>query len=185
MNETFNSLDEFEEEDKVQEIKEKIAVALKDNLKLLYNEGKTKNLARKAEEDAKNGPEENPVTKIEAAAEIAPPTPVPNPEENKEMDKKEEESADWFKDAGVDLGQFLDPRENIYGLDDIMGKFPKGVAPTRKEAYLTNDVFKKTFYMTKKDFYALKTWRQDKLKKSTGIFWNINYISFLVELYVF
>ena len=68
MNETFNSLDEFEQEDKVQEIKEKIAVALKDNL------------ARKAEEDAKNGPEENPVTKIEAAAEIAPPTPVPTRE---------------------------------------------------------------------------------------------------------
>ena len=86
------------------------------------------------------------------------------------MDQKEEESADWFQDAGVDLGKFLDPRENNYELDDITGKFPKGVAPTRKEAYLTNDVFKKTFDMTKKDFYALKTWRQDKLKKSTGIF---------------
>ena len=56
MNETFNSLDAYEEEDKVQEIKEKIAGVLKDNLKLLYNEGKTKDLARKAEEDAKNGP---------------------------------------------------------------------------------------------------------------------------------
>ena len=96
------------------------------------------------------------------------PIPVINPEENKD---KDEESADWFKDAGVDLDKFLDPRENTYGLEDITRKFPKDVAPTRKEAYLTNDVFMKTFDMTKKDFYALKTWRQDRLKKSKGIFW--------------
>ena len=54
MNETFNSIDAMEEEDKVREIKEEIADKLKDNLMLVFKEEKTIQLEKKAEEDAKN-----------------------------------------------------------------------------------------------------------------------------------
>ena len=53
MNETFNSIDAMEEEDKVREIKEEIADKMKDNLKLLFKEEKSKQLAKKVEENAK------------------------------------------------------------------------------------------------------------------------------------
>ena len=64
------------------------------------------------------------------------------PEEKKEAKDEERESADWFWDTGIDLKEFLDPRKHKLYLEDITGKFPIFYAPNRKEAYLTDEVFK-------------------------------------------
>lgn len=45
-----------------------------------------------------------------------------------------------------------------------------GVDPTRREAALSDEKFKKIFNMTKADFYAQPLWKQQQQKKKYGLF---------------
>ncbi|KAK7483760.1 hypothetical protein BaRGS_00024976, partial [Batillaria attramentaria] len=47
---------------------------------------------------------------------------------------------------------------------------PKGVDPTCKERYLTEEEFQKVFGMTRTDYQNLKEWKQVQLKKKVGLF---------------
>ena len=55
--------------------------------------------------------------------------------------------------------QFLDPSTTKFDLKDLQAKFPEGVEPCKKEAYLTEKEFEATFKMTIEDFYSLKKWK--------------------------
>ena len=65
---------------------------------------------------------------------------------------------------------FLDPTTTKFGLKDLQTKFPEGVKPDKKEAYLAKEEFEKIFQMTIEEFYALKLWRQKELKKMNKLF---------------
>jgi len=45
-----------------------------------------------------------------------------------------------------------------------------GIDPEKRESYLSDEEFEKTFKMTKKEFYELKIWKQRQLKKEYGLF---------------
>ena len=49
---------------------------------------------------------------------------------------------------------------NKFTLDVLKSSFPKGVQASQKEAYLTDEDFKKEFNMEIEEFYKLKEWRQ-------------------------
>jgi hypothetical protein len=63
-------------------------------------------------------------------------------------ERKEEES------------KFLDPKTTKFSYENLKGKFPDGIDPTRKEAYLSDEEFNKVFGMPKEKFYELKKWKQ-------------------------
>ncbi len=54
----------------------------------------------------------------------------------------------------------LDPKSNKFSLDILKTSFPEGVQPNQKEAYLTDEDFKKSFNMEPEEFYKMKEWRQ-------------------------
>ena len=83
----------------------------------------------------------------------------------------EEEIELWFKEieADIDLKKFVDPRKENRDLKILQAKKPKGIALTKKEAYLTDVVFLETFKMTKIDFYKLTKKEQDDLKKTNKL----------------
>ena len=49
------------------------------------------------------------------------------------------------------------------------GPYPKGIRMDKREQYLPDDFFKKTFGLTKTQFYELKKWRQVAKKKEIGL----------------
>eukprot|EP01016_Furgasonia_blochmanni_P019668 TRINITY_DN2197_c0_g2_i5.p2 TRINITY_DN2197_c0_g2~~TRINITY_DN2197_c0_g2_i5.p2 ORF type:complete len:386 (-),score=75.83 TRINITY_DN2197_c0_g2_i5:1157-2314(-) len=51
-----------------------------------------------------------------------------------------------------------------YTLAELQAGVPPGVDPLKKEAYLTDEEFRKVFGMDKGQFYGLANWRQGKLK---------------------
>lgn len=73
-------------------------------------------------------------------------------------EKKEEES------------KFLDPSSNHFSYEVLTGQFPEWVDPTRKEAYLTDEEFKKVFGMAKESFYQQKKWKQQEMRKQRNLF---------------
>ena len=58
-----------------------------------------------------------------------------------------------------------------FDIQVLKASFPKDVEPTKKEAYLSDKVFLATFDMTMEQFYELKKWKQERLKKEKGLFW--------------
>ena len=66
--------------------------------------------------------------------------------------------------------KFEDSKGAKYDLETLKSTFPEGVDPTRKEAYLEDSVFKEVFKMTQDEFYQLKKWKQQNLKKEVGLF---------------
>nr|2RJV_A Chain A, Villin-1 [unidentified]2RJW_A Chain A, Villin-1 [Gallus gallus]2RJW_B Chain B, Villin-1 [Gallus gallus] len=47
---------------------------------------------------------------------------------------------------------------------------PRGVDPSRKENYLSDEDFKAVFGMTRSAFANLPLWKQQNLKKEKGLF---------------
>jgi len=47
----------------------------------------------------------------------------------------------------------------------LKGLFPKQCKPDKKEDYLTEEEFEAIFKMDKEKWHALKTWKQESLKK--------------------
>jgi hypothetical protein len=75
------------------------------------------------------------------------------------MDKAKEEASKW-----------LDPKTNKFPYDQLNGKFPEGVDPTRKEAYLNDQQFKEVLGVDINEFYNLKKWKQQEIRKAKGLF---------------
>lgn len=66
--------------------------------------------------------------------------------------------------------KYLDPKTNKFDYETLKGKFPEGVNPTIKEAYLEENNFKEIFGMTMDEFNSLKKWKQQELKKKHMLF---------------
>uniref|UniRef100_A0A4W5RRL8 HP domain-containing protein n=1 Tax=Hucho hucho TaxID=62062 RepID=A0A4W5RRL8_9TELE len=47
---------------------------------------------------------------------------------------------------------------------------PDGVDPTKKEEYLSNEDFALILGVSRVEFYSVPTWKQQNLKKETGLF---------------
>lgn len=59
---------------------------------------------------------------------------------------------------------------NKYDIETLKNSFPEGVDPTAKEAYLRDEDFFTVFGMKPEQFYSLKPWKQQDLKKKHGLF---------------
>lgn len=66
--------------------------------------------------------------------------------------------------------KWLDPKTHKFPYEALKGQFPEGVDPTRKEAYLSEEDFKKVFGQTAAEFYNLKKWKQQELRKAKELF---------------
>jgi len=66
--------------------------------------------------------------------------------------------------------QYLDPTENKFSYAELNGVFPKGVDPTKKEAYLSEEEFTVVFGMGTAAFGELKQWKKNDLKRAKGLF---------------
>lgn len=66
--------------------------------------------------------------------------------------------------------KWLDPKTNKFDYEQLKGQFPEGVDPTKKEAYLNDEHFKQVFGMNQTDFYNLKKWKQQELRKAKELF---------------
>lgn len=66
--------------------------------------------------------------------------------------------------------KYLDPASNKFDYEQLNGKFPAGVDPTRKEAYLSDEQFSQIFGMTPDKFNELKQWKKNDLKKTKNLF---------------
>ncbi|RYG59551.1 hypothetical protein EON64_20110, partial [archaeon] len=57
-----------------------------------------------------------------------------------------------------------------FNLEQLKGALPPTVDPTKKEEYLSDAEFQKTFNMDRNAFKALAKWKRDDAKKKAGIF---------------
>ena len=94
------------------------------------------------------------------------------PEKKKKIEeeeaKKKMETIDAIKKKKD--GEFLDPRNAKFKLEELQGKFPKGVDPIKKELYLSSEDFKKHFGMTLTEYVKLGAFQKKKLKKQLDLF---------------
>ena len=69
-------------------------------------------------------------------------------------------------------GDFKDPANNKFSYEEltVVGVVPDGVDPTKKEQYLTDEVFQEKFGMAKDAFNALPGWKKTKAKKDAKLF---------------
>ena len=74
------------------------------------------------------------------------------------------------EEAKVEASKYLDPSTNKFPYEDLKGAFPEGVDPTRREAYLSDEDFKKIFGVTQGQFYELKKWKQQEMRKTKELF---------------
>lgn len=85
--------------------------------------------------------------------------------------KAENLSQDEIKKQEEDRSKlYLDPSERKLSYAELNGQFPKGVDPTKKEAYLTEEEFATVFGMSSAAFTDLKQWKKNDLKKDKGLF---------------
>ena len=68
------------------------------------------------------------------------------------------------------LKQYLDSSSNKFDYEQLKGQFPKGVDPTRKEAYLSEEQFVQVMGMSSDSFNALKKWKQTEIRKAKELF---------------
>jgi len=60
---------------------------------------------------------------------------------------------------------------NVYKLEDLKKKpLPDGINALIIETYLSDEEFEQVIGMSKKNFYLLPQWKQNKLKQSAGLF---------------
>ena len=69
-----------------------------------------------------------------------------------------------------EASKYLDPNTNKFDYSALNGKFPEGVDPAKKEAYLDDKQFQEVFNLSKDDFNNLKKWKQTELRKAKGLF---------------
>lgn len=95
-------------------------------------------------------------------------------EEDKKKKLEEEESRKKMETIDAIKkkkdGEFVDPRTSKFKLEELQGKFPKGVDPTKKELYLSSEDFKKHFGMTLTEYVKLGAFQKKKLKKQLDLF---------------
>lgn len=65
---------------------------------------------------------------------------------------------------------FSTPAPGLYSLYTLQRSYPSDVDPTKKEEYLTDDVFRDVFGMDRQQFQGLPKWRRMLLKKSANLF---------------
>lgn len=82
-----------------------------------------------------------------------------------EEEKKEEATA-----SENHFNNYLNPNENKFSYEDLNGKFPKGVKPDRKEAYLSDAEFQEVLKMTREEFSALKGFKQIQKRKEVNLY---------------
>mgnify|MGYP001946573120 CR=1 FL=1 len=84
-----------------------------------------------------------------------------------EEEKKSEEAAQAAKSP---FDGYLDPKTNKFPYAQLKTEFPKGVKPTAKEYYLTDEEFLEVLKMPVSEWDALKQWKKDSKKKPVGLF---------------
>jgi len=84
-----------------------------------------------------------------------------------EADKKASIEAKMGKKEEV---KFDAAGSKTYDLEVLKRSFPEGVDPTKKEQYLSDEVFSQVFKMDKTAFNALKEWKRKDMKKQAGLF---------------
>lgn len=65
---------------------------------------------------------------------------------------------------------FPTPTPGLYSLDILQQSYPLDVDPTRKEEYLTDEVFRDVFGMDRLQFQGLPKWRRNAQKKNANLF---------------
>jgi villin 1/advillin len=65
---------------------------------------------------------------------------------------------------------YAEPGSKPISLADLVGAFPEGIDPTKKEAYLSDSEFNSAFGMDKASFSKLPKWKRDAKKKELGLF---------------
>lgn len=78
-------------------------------------------------------------------------------------------SADLEKKANPFKG-FLNPEDTVFTMDEIKGKWPKGIKGDAKEFYLADAEFEAVLGMTKEAWGELKMWKRENKKKEVGLF---------------
>lgn len=68
------------------------------------------------------------------------------------------------------LSEFNDPLDKKYDLDELVGKCPDGVDPSKKELYLEDFQFEAVFNMSSDAFQKMPKWKQQNIKKSANLF---------------
>ena len=68
----------------------------------------------------------------------------------------------------------MDPAANKFPVEQLQKETPEGVNPARKEYYLTDEEFEKTFNMPIDAWGNLKDWKRKQLKKAVNLFWLIS-----------
>ena len=69
-----------------------------------------------------------------------------------------------------ELKDYSDPNVVKFKVQELVGKFPEGVDPAKKECYLTDSDFEEVFKMTREEFLSKKGWQRVELKKQLGLF---------------
>lgn len=65
---------------------------------------------------------------------------------------------------------FPTPTPGLYSLDTLQQSCPLDVDPTRKEEYLTDEIFRDVFGMDRLQFQGLPKWRRNAQKKNANLF---------------
>lgn len=115
-------------------------------------------LATPQQEEAKRSEKPKPATG--APVQRQPTFPKKEAVSQDEVKRKEEERQN----------KYLDPESKKFDYAELNGKFPEGVDPTRKEAYLTEAQFLEVLGVTPAAFAELKQWKRNDLKKAKGLF---------------
>jgi supervillin len=59
----------------------------------------------------------------------------------------------------------------VYTYEELQAKPPpKGLDKTKLEQYLSDDEFAKVLQMTKDEFYALPSWKQNKIRQQINLY---------------
>ncbi|KAL9657692.1 hypothetical protein ABK040_005045 [Willaertia magna] len=67
-------------------------------------------------------------------------------------------------------GDILDPKVHKFPYSELKGKFPKGVKPTEKEKYLTDEEFETVFGMPRREYEKLGNFKKQKMKRDLDLF---------------
>ena len=90
--------------------------------------------------------------------------------EQERMKREKEIKEQTIKALKEKQGGVLDPETNIFPYAELKDKFPKGVDPTCKELYLSDEEFVQVFGMDFDSFEQLSAFKKKQLKKKAGLF---------------
>jgi hypothetical protein len=86
------------------------------------------------------------------------------------MKKEKEIKEQSIKALKEKAGGILDPDSHIFPYSELKDKFPKGVDPTCKELYLSDEDFFEVFKMDYDEFEKLSAFKKKQMKKKAGLF---------------